>query len=251
LRVVNIDPNRVRVLPNTINERFGPGPKPDYLLDRHGLRGRKVLLTVSRLAATERQKGHDKVIQALPVLTKRYPELRYVIVGEGGDRRRLECLARRLGVADNVLFLGQVDSKELAEYYRVADVFLMPSTQEGFGIVFLEAAASGLTPIGGNCDGSVDALADGAIGFTINPESSDQLVRAINEALAGRGPDLAGVRRFRFENFARQVSELTSSYPLQCPSSRELPDAVSNFRSQDHAKSEMDQGAYPASDSLN
>jgi phosphatidyl-myo-inositol dimannoside synthase len=211
LRIAHIDPNRVRVLPNTVDARFIPGPKPDYLLDRHHLHGRQVLLTVSRLAVTERLKGHDKVIEALPGLIKRHPGLIYLVAGEGEDRKRLENLTQRLGIADNVLFLGKIDPNELAEYYRLADVFLMPSMQEGFGIVFLEAAASGLTVIGGNCDGSVDALADGAIGTAINPADRNELARVISEALAARAPHSGGVGRFKFENFARQVCELVSS----------------------------------------
>jgi phosphatidyl-myo-inositol dimannoside synthase len=210
----SIDPSRVRVLPNTVDARFAPGPKPDHLLERHHLRDKKVLLTVARLAPDERCKGHDTVMQALPALIGTHPDLVYLVAGTGDDRARLAELAQRLGIADKVLFVGLVAPDELADYYRLADVFVMPSTQEGFGIVFLEAAASGLKLIGGNRDGSVDALADGAIGFAIDPASPGELVRAIGEALAGRGPDPAQARRFRFENFTRQVDALTSSHLL-------------------------------------
>jgi phosphatidyl-myo-inositol dimannoside synthase len=208
LRFASIDPRRVRVLPNTVDARFAPGPKPDYLLDRHRLRGKKVLLTVGRLAADERRKGYDKVINALPGIAGIHPDLVYLVAGEGDDRARLEGLARQLDVQDRVLFVGLVDTSELADYYRLADVFVMPSTQEGFGIVFLEAASSGLKLIGGNSDGSADALADGAVGFIIDAESPDELLRAITQALAGAGPDPAQVRRFAFDNFAGQVCDL-------------------------------------------
>jgi phosphatidyl-myo-inositol dimannoside synthase len=214
LRFAGIDPGRVRVLPNTVEAGFAPGPKPDYLLDRHHLRGKKVLLTVGRLAADERRKGHDKVIEALPRMTRTHPDLVYLVAGTGDDRARLQGLARQLGIEHHVLFVGMVAPDELADYYRLADVFVMPSTQEGFGIVFLEAAASGLKLIGGNGDGSTDALADGAIGFTVEPADSDALVSAIADALAGRGPDSAQVRRFNFENFARQVADLTGAHLL-------------------------------------
>ena len=80
----------------------------------------------------------------------------------------------------------------------------MPSTGEGFGIVFLEAAAAGLPVIGGNRDGSVDALADGRIGRLVDPSSQDEIADAVVEALEGRGRgDPAEVERFRFENFSR------------------------------------------------
>lgn len=217
LRFNAIDPARVRVLPCTVDAGFVPGPKPDYLLDRHRLRGKKVLLTVGRLAPQERRKGHDRVIAALPALSRTHPDLVYLVGGEGEDQARLADLATRLAVADRVLFTRSIEPDELADYYRVADVFVMPSTQEGFGIVFLEAAACGLKPIGGNRDGSVDALADGAIGIAIDPANPEDLVRAIDDALAGRGGDPTQVRRFALENFTRQVRALTQSHLLRSP----------------------------------
>jgi phosphatidylinositol alpha-1,6-mannosyltransferase len=217
LSFTGVDPARVRVLPNTVDAGFAPGPKPVRLLDRHGLHGKKILLTVGRLAPDERDKGHDKVIEALPAIVATCPDLVYLVAGTGGDRARLETVARQRGVVRHVLFAGKVDPVELADYYRLADVFVMPSTQEGFGIVFLEAAASGLRLIGGNRDGSTDALADGAIGTAVDPDSRDELVRAVIRALAGEGPDSAGVERFRFESFARLACELTDSHLLRAP----------------------------------
>jgi phosphatidylinositol alpha-1,6-mannosyltransferase len=210
LRYAAVDSSRVRVLPNTVDGSFAPGPKPEYLTLRHDLRDKKVLLTIGRLAGDEGRKGHDKVIQALPAVTVACPDLAYLIVGTGDDRTRLRALAEQLGVGKNVLFVGMVEAHELADYYRLADLFVMPSTQEGFGIVFLEAAACGLKSIGGNRDGCTDALADGAIGITIDPANPSELVRAITDGLAGRAPDPAPVQRFCFDNFARHACALAS-----------------------------------------
>lgn len=160
----NCAPETVKVLPNTVDERFSPGPKPEALLDRHQLRGKKVLLTVSRLAASERYKGHDRVIQAVAELRDAHPDLVYVVAGDGDDRPRLEQLAFELGVADRLRFIGYVSDSELPDLYRAADAFVMPSTGEGFGIVFLQALASGVPAIGGDSDGSRDPLQDGASG---------------------------------------------------------------------------------------
>jgi len=215
VQLTGIDPSRVRVLPNTVGESFTPGPKPAYLLDRHDLHGKRILLTVGRLAADERRKGHDKVIRALPELITADPDLVYLIVGEGDDRVRLEELARQNGVEHRVLFVGRVELPELVDYYRLADVFVMPSTQEGFGIVFLEAAATGLRLVGGNSDGSIDALADGAIGRAIDPADPGELAQAIRQALTAGMPDPAPVRRYRFDNFAGLVGDLTRTWLLR------------------------------------
>ncbi len=87
--------------------------------------------------------------------------------------------------------------------------FAMPSTGEGFGIVFLEAAASGLPVIAGNRDGSVDALADGALGTLIDPDDRQQLAAAIIAALESRSPsNNEDVERFASSNFAEHVDEI-------------------------------------------
>lgn len=208
LAVAAVDPSRVRVLPATVDERFSPGPKPDDLIDQYGLRGKLVLLTVSRLDGHERYKGHDKVIAALPRILEAMPDVMYLVVGVGDDRTRLQALAHSLGVEAKVLFAGNVAPDKLPQYYRLADLFVMPSTQEGFGIVFLEASWSGLGLVGGDADGSIDALADGAIGMAVDPNDAQALLRAILEGLASGPPDPSGVRRFARANFAGHVHEL-------------------------------------------
>ncbi len=209
-----VDPARVRVLPPTVAPCFGRGPKAAALAERYGLSGKRVLLTVGRLDADERRKGQDRIIGALPNIIAAFPDIVYLIVGGGDDKTRLEALAHDLAVADHVVFAGTVSSDELPQLYRLADVFVMPSTQEGFGIVFLEAAASGLRVIGGNADGSLDALADGAIGTAVDPADSSALVRAVTAGLAGDAAEPAGVARFGFANFARHVEQLLGRHLL-------------------------------------
>ncbi|MBI3316136.1 MAG: glycosyltransferase family 4 protein [Candidatus Omnitrophica bacterium] len=179
----NIEPWRVKVLPCVVSEKFGPGPKRGDLLDRFGLKGKKIILTVSRLAAGERYKGHEKVFAVLPRLAEQYPDLAYVIVGDGDDRVRLEETAGRLGISDKVFFTGSIDSSEIADIYRLADVFVMPSVGEGFGIAFLEAVASGVPVIGGRGDGGFDALLEGRLGRLVDPENSRELEQALRDGL--------------------------------------------------------------------
>jgi phosphatidylinositol alpha-1,6-mannosyltransferase len=189
-----VPPHRVRVLPNTVASCYAPRRRRDDLVTWHGLAGRQIILTVGRLAAAERYKGHDRLIAAFPGILARVPDAAYLIVGSGDDRSRLERLAREAGVADHVMFAGHVPDEELPDYLALAHVFAMPSTGEGFGIVFLEAAASGLPVIGGNRDGSVDALAEGKTGRLVNPYSRENIEAAVVEAL-GRGPGSCRRRR--------------------------------------------------------
>jgi phosphatidylinositol alpha-1,6-mannosyltransferase len=216
--MANVEPDRTLGGGAGELDRFSRGTKRNELLDRYGLRGKRILLTVGRLDPDERRKGHDRVIQALPEVMQTFPDVVYLVVGHGEDRARLEALARNLGVENGVLFSGRVTPDELPHLYRLANLFVMPSTQEGFGIVFLEAAASGVRVIGGNADGSTDALADGVVGFTIDPANVEALTDAIKEGFNGGGPDPADVRRFGFENFAGHVHELVRRHLLSAES---------------------------------
>lgn len=117
--------------------------------------------TYQCLHLTERYKGHDRVLEVIPSLLERFPNLVYVIAGDGDDRLRLEKLAKDLGVHAAVRFTGRIDNNDLPDLYRMADVFVMPSTGEGFGIVFLEAMACGVPAVGSDSDGSIDALGEG------------------------------------------------------------------------------------------
>jgi phosphatidyl-myo-inositol dimannoside synthase len=181
-----IPPERIVVVPDTVSDGFTPGDGRE-LQAAFGVSGKRVLLTVGRLARGERYKGHDRVIRAIPDLVRRGHDVVYLIIGEGDDRARLEDLAQETGVSDRVRFLGAVGAQCLAEAYRMADLFLMPSTGEGFGIAFLEAMASGTPALGLAVGGAPDALADGELGTAISEE--DDLPTAIARLLAAPKPD--------------------------------------------------------------
>lgn len=192
-----IAPERVLVLPNTVADTIVPGDGSALRAELR-LKGKQVLLTVGRMDPHERYKGHDRVIAVLPRLVAKGHDLVYVVVGEGNDRSRLEKLAREAGVADRMRFFGGVGPERLDELYRMADLFVMPSTGEGFGIAFLEAMASGTPALGLDVAGASDALGDGELGTLV---SEGELAAAIDRLLAGTEPhsrDVSEAVRARF-----------------------------------------------------
>ncbi|MSP26582.1 MAG: glycosyltransferase family 4 protein [Myxococcales bacterium] len=209
-----VAPERVIVLANTIDlTRYQSGPRSPQLEARFGLAGKKVLLTVGRLSALERYKGHDRVLPLLPELARAVGPLHYLIAGAGDDRARLEAIAANAGASGLVTFVGFVPDDALADYYRLADAFVMPSTGEGFGIVYLEAMASGCPVIAGDRDGSRDALRDGALGRLVNPDDGRDLRDAIIATLQqGRSHEdrIAGVEHFDLPRFHADVRALVT-----------------------------------------
>ncbi len=179
-----LSPDRVSVLNNPVHlERWSPGPKPEYLLERYGLRGRKVLLTLGRLPEGHRKKGHDEILDLLPILAAREPRLSWLIAGDGPDRGRLEKKVRSLGLEGRVVFAGRIPEEEKLDHYRVADAFALPSCTEGFGIVYLEAMACGLPALGSTRDGSYDALGGGRLGLCVDPENKAELMDGLLQLL--------------------------------------------------------------------
>lgn len=162
-----LNPHQIDLLPCAVDgDRFTPGQKSPELLQRYGLEGSSVLLTVARLWSGDIYKGVDVTIRALPQILRAIPNVKYLVVGRGDDQPRLAQLAIELGVSDRVVFAGFVPTANLVEHYRLADVYVMPS-QEGFGIVYLEAMACGVPVLAGDADGSTDPLQDGRLGWHV------------------------------------------------------------------------------------
>jgi glycosyltransferase involved in cell wall biosynthesis len=214
-----IDPHRIFIVPNTMDEsRFCVGPKPAALADRYNIdNDQKIILSVARLDATERYKGYDRLVRCLPRLSEQCGPIHFILVGEGEDKQRADALAKILGVEKHLTLAGFVPDEELADHYRLADVFAMPSTGEGFGIVFLEAMSCGTPVIAGNCDGSVDALAEGELGILIDPESVDEIVDAVKRMIRHDGPSTwfdrdrlhaEVVERFGRASFRKRLREM-------------------------------------------
>ena len=175
---------------NNCLDPFLPPPKQTKkdtsLFARYGIAANdKVLLTLTRLAGKEKYKGYDQVIQAMHDLKARYSSIKYLIAGkcDAAEKKRLQAIISRLGLQDYIIFTGFIPDEELAAYYALADLYIMPSQKEGFGIVFIEAMFYGKPVIAGNMDGSADALKNGRFGLLVDPNNQQQITNAIIEVL--------------------------------------------------------------------
>lgn len=176
----------------------------------------QVVLTVGRWRKDERYKGMDTLITALPRLLPRYPELQLVAVGEGDDRAWLEDLAEETGVERHVHFLSGLSYPELAACYGHCEVFALPSSGEGFGLVYLEAMACGKPVIGGAHGGAPEVIEDGKTGYLVPHGDAAQLATALETLLAdaelreemGRRGKQRVENEFRFSVFAKSFRKI-------------------------------------------
>jgi phosphatidylinositol alpha-1,6-mannosyltransferase len=204
---------RVFVLPNCVDlDHFRPGPRDRTLVARYALESSKIILTVGRLASEERYKGFDEVIAAMPELLRRFPTLKYLIVGDGADRQRLESKARTTGVSNEVVFAGRILESEKVAHYNLADAYVMPSSGEGFGIVLIEAAACGVPIVGSRIDGSREALLEGRLGLLVDPRQPKELYDAVTKVLetSSMHQRRAAIETFDRSNFRTRVTEWVS-----------------------------------------
>lgn len=140
------------------------------------------LVTVGHLVARKR---HADVMRALAVLAKRHPTLRYTIVGDGPERVALEGLAARLDIAARVEFLGQLAPAEAIERARRCTLFAMPSTEEAFGVAYIEAMAGGVPAIGCRGEPGPEEIAAAGDGFVLVPPGDiERLTQRIDELLS-------------------------------------------------------------------
>jgi len=175
------------LLPPAVDpNRFGPGVEGSDVRARHRLGDRPVVLCVSRLVP---RKGQDTLIRAMPVVRRLLPEAVLVIVGDGPARSQLESLAAG-APAGSIVFVGEVPDRELPAHYAAADVFAMPCRSrfgglevEGFGIVFLEAAATGRAVVAGRSGGAAEAMVDEETGLLVESREPKATALAIARLL--------------------------------------------------------------------
>jgi len=146
----------------------------------------QILLTVCRLSSVEQYKGYDLVLSVFKDLVKSHPKLSYLIVGKADETElaRVQKLVTDYHLEQHVILTGYVSDAEIDHLYQKADVFVMPSKGEGFGLVFTEALAHGCRVLAGNADGSTDALLKGELGLLVNPEDANAIYNGIKALLS-------------------------------------------------------------------
>jgi phosphatidylinositol alpha-1,6-mannosyltransferase len=176
-----------QIAPGISISHFTPGPKSHELIEKFGLEGKQVLVSVGRLV---HRKGQDKWLEALPQILAQHPDVALLLVGIGPRQKKLEELVHKHHLQEYVHFVGRVGYDKLPEYFRLADLFVMPSRSrlaglevEGLGIVYLEASASGVPVLAGMSGGAPDAVIVGKTGEIVDGTSVSAIAESINQLL--------------------------------------------------------------------
>jgi glycosyltransferase involved in cell wall biosynthesis len=139
----------------------------------------KILLTVARLERSERYKRVSSVISAMTSVMKEFPDTYYIVVGDGDERAELESAVKSLNLSGHVIFTGFCSDRELAQYYDSCDLFVMPSSKEGFGLVYVEAMAFGKVVVATREGATPEIVINGETGILVDPSHPEELERSI------------------------------------------------------------------------
>jgi glycosyltransferase involved in cell wall biosynthesis len=169
------------------------------------------MMLLARLSRFERYKGVDEILELMPDLLMREPDLVFLVAGDGDDRSRLEQKANTLGISDRVVFAGYVLESEKVAHFRLVDAFVMPGRGEGFGFVFLEAMACGVPVVASTLDGSREAVRFGKLGQMVDPDDRMALIQAIIHTLNAEKEIPAGLDYFSFANFQSRLHALMAA----------------------------------------
>jgi len=209
LSQLRLKENKIKILNNCLDPFYKAVTtfdKPVYLQERYGIKENdQVLLTLCRLSSSEKYKGYDKVIEAIAgIEEKQY--LKYLLLGkyDSLEYKRINDIISKHNLQNNIILAGFVKDEELTDHLLLGDLFIMPSIKEGFGIVFIEAAAAGLAVISGNKDGSVDAMLNGELGSMVEPSDLASIANAIQKTLKSP-PDPEKQQLLALSNFSYEV----------------------------------------------
>ncbi|MFH1884609.1 MAG: glycosyltransferase [Planctomycetota bacterium] len=211
---LGIRPSSVTVIPNGVdfsvfkhsqNYPIGTIEKPPET---------KLIITVANL---NKSKGHAPVLDSLAQVIRRRPDwkMRYIIIGTGSYEMVLRAKVKELGLADVVCFQGYVPNEQLATYYQAADLFVLPSWSEGFGIVYLESLAMGTPVIACQGQGPTDFVIDGVTGYLVPPRNVLALTDTIERALQIHWDSqrlIANAQQYTWDIVVKKLCQLYGRY---------------------------------------
>ena len=217
--------HKIVVFPNTIDPFFELPQqfnKPQHLLQRYSIdANEKVLFTLTRLNHAEGYKGYDKILKALPALIQKGIQFKYILAGKADEMEKEQVmqLVKQLKLEQHVILTGFIADEEVTDHYLLADVYVMPSKGEGFGVVYLEAMACGLPVIAGNKDGSTEALQFGKLGILIDPDDEQALKAAIIASLSkDHQPQMVQqnmLKYFSFEQYTQRLKNVLQNTSVE------------------------------------
>jgi phosphatidylinositol alpha-1,6-mannosyltransferase len=189
--------------------------KDQKLMTRYGFEPTdKILLTLTRLSEKDRYKGYDYVMESMVKLIADNPTIKYLLAGkyDAEEKKYIDRMVHAFGLSQHVVLTGFVPDEELPGHFSLADIYVMPSVKEGFGIVFVEAMYYGIPAIAGNADGSADALLNGHLGLLIKADAPAEIGEAIEKML--ESPDQYApdhdlvMRHFGYDNYKVKLEKL-------------------------------------------
>ncbi len=173
-----------------------------------------VLLTLTRLSNKDRYKGYDFVLDAVKNIVKKYSTIKYLLAGtyEEDEKKYIETKITKFDLTNNVIITGFIEEEDLQGLFSSADIYIMPSVKEGFGIVFIEAMYYGVPVIAANVDGSTDALLQGKLGLLIPPENPLKIEEAIITILENKNFHIPNynlmMKNFGYQAYKKKIELL-------------------------------------------
>jgi phosphatidylinositol alpha-1,6-mannosyltransferase len=217
-RLNKLSEDRFTVLNNCLDPFLLPavnGSKDSLLMEKYGFkRDDIVLMTITRLSSNEKYKNCDKVLETMQRLLIETPQLKYLLVGayDIDEKIRIEKMSKEMGLEGSVVITGFIPDDEFPLHYNIADIFIMLSEREGFGIVFIEAMYYGKPVIGADNGGTADALANGKLGILANPLDINEVARAIKTILVDKlkyTPDRSFVLdQFGYDGYKNKLTRI-------------------------------------------
>jgi glycosyltransferase involved in cell wall biosynthesis len=217
-----IPQNKCAVLNNCIDPFLDAKPdkvRDAVLMQRYNFTQNDIIIfTLTRLSERDRYKGYENVINAIATLKNKHKSLKYLLAGsyDASEKIYIDAMIKRAGLQENIILTGFIPDEELPAHFSLADIYIMPSKKEGFGIVFIEAMFYGVPVIAGDEDGSVDALLNGKLGMLIPTENAKATESALQEIIYNTEKYIPDhkllMQHFGYEAYKRKLKTIVGEF---------------------------------------